>query len=412
MSETTPSDVREHREHTVDVFARFDTSRWNGRQIEQTIRDVAAIEHAAAAFRGVLARRLQETNAWARNGHRSAAHAAAAITGTSVGQATASLQTAERLEHLGRTAEAYAKGKLSPAQAAEIAHAASEVPEAEDELLLKVRDEKFAPFKDRCRRIAASAHDPLERAKRIHANRSCRTWTDAEGAWNLSARGTAADGGRIMAALGAEADVVFKAARANKDREQLDAYRFDALHNLITRDTQSSGSGPKAHVHVNVDAEALLSLKGVPGATCEIPGLGAIPVEDARAKLGDALLTVIIKKGVDVTTVAHHGRTIPTAIRRAVEARDPECVVDGCTVRDRLDLHHIIPWVEQQVTTVDGVVRICHWEHYLVTHCGYTLEPLGDGQFRLVAPDEPERGAAVSKKAAVPTDESSSNVGA
>jgi hypothetical protein len=44
------------------------------------------------------------------------------------------------------------------------------------------------------------------------------------------------------------------------------------------------------------------------------------------------------------------------------------------------------------VTTVDGVVRICHWEHYLVTHCGYTLEPLGDGQYRLIAPDEPERG--------------------
>jgi hypothetical protein len=81
-------------------------------------------------------------------------------------------------------------------------------------------------------------------------------------------------------------------------------------------------------------------------------------------------------------------------------------------VRDQLDLHHIVPWHEQPVTTVDGVVRVCKWEHYLVTHCGYTLEPLGDGQFRLVAPDEPERGAAVSKKAAVPTDESSSNVGA
>jgi hypothetical protein len=394
MSETTmPSDLRAHREHTVGLFAGVDVARFDGRQAARALREVAAIKHAAAALEGVLARRIDETNTWVRDGHRSAAHAVAAATGTSVGQATSTLQTAERLEHLGRTAEAFAKGKLSPAQAAEIGHAASEVPDAEDELLLKVRDERFAPFKDRCRRIAASARDPLEQAKRIRANRSCRTWTDAEGAWNLSARGTPADGGRIMAALGAEADTVFKAARARGDRDPLDAYRFDALRNLVTQEGGSATtSGPTAHVHVNVDAEALLSVKGMPGATCEIPGLGAIPVEDARAMLGDALLTVIIKKGVDVTTVAHHGRTIPTAIRRAVEARDPQCVVDGCTARDQLDLHHIIPWVDQPVTTVDGVVRICHWEHYLVTHCGYTLEPLGDGAYRLVSPDEPERG--------------------
>jgi hypothetical protein len=375
--------------------ASLDVDALDARLAVRATKLFGRIESIGAAGKGRTGQRVDETNAWVRGGHRSAAHAVAAVTGTSVGQATSSLQTAERLEHLGRTAEAFAKGRLSPAQAAEIANAATEVPEAEDELLLKVKDESFASFKDRCRRIAASAREPLEHAKRIHASRSCRTWTDADGAWNLSARGTPADGGRIMAALGAETDMVFKQARARGDREPLDAYRFDALRNLTTRDAATSmgtGSGPKAHVHVNVDAEALLSLKGVSGATCEIPGLGAIPVEDARAMLGDALLTVIIKKGVDVTTVAHHGRTVPTAIRRAVEARDPECVVEGCTVRDQLDLHHIIPWVEQPVTTVAGVVRICHWEHYLVTHCGYTLEPLGDGQYRLIAPDEPERG--------------------
>jgi hypothetical protein len=375
------------------LAADLDPARFDGSQSVRLLKLFSRIKNIAAAAEGRMARRVDETNVWMRGGHRSAAHAVAAATGTSVGQATTTLQTAERLEHLGTTAEAYAKGKLSPAQAAEIAHAASEVPDAEDELLLKVNDERFAPFRDRCRRVAASAHDPLERAKRINAARSCRTWTDAEGAWNLSARGTPADGGRIMAALGAEADRVFKAARARGDRDPLDAYRFDALRNLTTREAgAATGSGPKAHVHVNVDAEQLLSLKGMPGATCEIPGLGAIPVEDARAMLGDALLTVIIRKGVDVTTVAHHGRTVPTAIRRAVEARDPECVVEGCTVRDQLDLHHVIPWVEQPVTTVAGVVRICHWEHYLVTHCGYTLEPLSDGTYRLVAPDEPERG--------------------
>jgi len=345
------------------------------------------IESIGAAGKGRTGRRVDETNAWVRDGHRSAAHAMAAITGTSVGQATGSLQTAERLEHLGQTAEAFAKGKLSPAQAAEIAHAASEVPDAEDELLLAAPDLSFSKLRDRCRRIAASAHDPLERAKRIHASRFCRTWTDPDGAWNLTARGTTADGGRIMAALGAEADQVFKAARARGDREPLEAYRFDALRNLTTREGQGSTSGPKAHVHVNVDAEALLSLKGVPGATCEIPGLGAIPVQDARALLRHRPGTRaeggrVLRRGSRAGSGSRPGsKTRPSGAGAERGSR-------GSTRGRRPSAAPGRPGANP-VTTVAGVVRICHWDHYLVTHCGYTLEPLDDGQYRLLAPDDP-----------------------
>jgi tRNA(Ile)-lysidine synthase TilS/MesJ len=68
----------------------------------------------------------------------------------------------------------------------------------------------------------------------------------------------------------------------------------------------------------------------MPGTTCEIPGVGPIPIEAARAYLGDALLTVVLKKGVDVLAIAHHRRTIPTAVRRTLEARDLECVNAAC----------------------------------------------------------------------------------
>lgn len=96
----------------------------------------------------------------------------------------------------------------------------------------------------------------------------------------------------------------------------------------------------------------------------------------------------MLKKGVDVTTIAHHGRTIPTSIRRALEARDVECVVVTCSARDHLENHHLEPWVETRTTTLDGVVRICRWEHYLITHCSYTLEPRGDGTYDLLPPDD------------------------
>ena len=48
--------------------------------------------------------------------------------------------------------------------------------------------------------------------------------------------------------------------------------------------------------------------------------------------MGDALLTILVKKGVDVTTIAHDGtETMPVSVRRAVLARDPECVVEICS---------------------------------------------------------------------------------
>jgi hypothetical protein len=193
-----------------------------------------------------------------------------------------------------------------------------------------------------------------------------------------------------MAAIKAHADRIFaETRRAGTERSAPEAYRFDALVHLLDRDA-AEGSGPKAHVHVNVDAEALLSLTRLPGATCEIPGLGAVPAAEARKLLGDALLTVLVKKGRDVTTVAHHGRTVPVHVRRAVLARDPECVVEGCSVRDHLNLHHLVPWAENPVTTVDNVVPLCDFDHDLHHYEGFTLEPLhdGTGKYRLVPPDE------------------------
>ena len=92
---------------------------------------------------------------------------------------------------------------------------------------------------------------------------------------------------------------------------------------------------PTATVHVRVDHAALVRGHVEPGELCEIPGVGPIPVEVARRLAVDSVLNVLVTDGVDVTTVAHSGRTIPAALRRALVERDPECVVPGCDTRER-----------------------------------------------------------------------------
>jgi hypothetical protein len=392
MSEIGVPELRVLREGVAATLRAVDPERFDGSAAVQALRELTRLGHLAAHAKGRLARRVDESKVWTRKGTKSAAQFVAKVTGTSVGTAATVLETAERLETLPVTAQAYQEGRLSPAQAATIANAATDVPDAESELVMTAIDAPFVSLRDHAQRVKARGTDLLERDRRIHAARQLREWTDGGGAWHLVATGTGTDGARIMAALTTEANRVFDDARRAGHREPSEAYAFDALVNLTTRDqsstTTTKTSSPKAHVHVNVDAAALLAMQPLPGATCEIPGIGPIPIQHARRLLGDSILTVLVRKGVDVTTVAHHGRTIPTALRRASEAQDPECVIDGCPCRDHLENHHLVDWVLTHETTLDGLVRLCPFHHDLVTYEHYTLEHLGDRVYRLIPPEE------------------------
>ncbi|MEX2256115.1 MAG: DUF222 domain-containing protein, partial [Acidimicrobiia bacterium] len=351
------------------------------------VKELAKIESICAAATAKVARRIDRSNVWRAKGYRSAAHLLAFVTGTSVGSATAKLQTAERLEDLPATAQEFSTGRLSQAKVHEIAAAAAEVPEMEADLLLAAPDETFAATRDRSRRVKASGTDELERHRRAHAARSVRSWTDAEGAWQLHASGTPTDGARIMAVLDTETEAVLREARRAGARESTDASRFDALVRLADQHaTREPGTGPRAHLFVNVDAASLTRGHAGPGGRCEIKGVGSVPVARPRAQKGDALLTILVKHGVDVTTIAHDGTTtMPASIRRTVLARDPECVTDTCTAPTTA-VHHVRWRSDGGEHSTHNCRGLCRWCHALVHYHGYTLEPNGDGTYHLRAP--------------------------
>src|SRR5207253_1110164 len=110
-----------------DVLAPADSAR--------LLEEVACIERLVVAAKTLLARRAAESGRWRAKGDRSPAHWLARTTGTSVGQARATLETAERLRELPATEEALRAGKLSATQASVITDAASADPGAEGPLL-------------------------------------------------------------------------------------------------------------------------------------------------------------------------------------------------------------------------------------------------------------------------------------
>ncbi|MGH8823044.1 MAG: DUF222 domain-containing protein, partial [Jiangellaceae bacterium] len=171
------------------------------------------IERLGSAAKTLLARRIAATHDRDRVGSRTAAESLAKQAGTSTAAAKEALDTSHRLTELPSVAGALRRGQLSPAQAAAITGAAEADRSAQKRLLELAGRASLGELREECARVKAAADpDPEATNRRIHAQRRCRHYTDAEGGWNLSARGTTQDGAAIMSVLNALTDAIFTAA--------------------------------------------------------------------------------------------------------------------------------------------------------------------------------------------------------
>lgn len=370
----------------------------------------AEAERLAGVGKALMARRVEETSLHRREGHRSAADYVASKTGTSAGVAGRELETTRRLEKLPATAQAWRRGELSPAQAGEIASAATADPSAEAELVAVAASKPLPELAQRCRRIRANAADEKARHAALHRSRYLRHWTGADGAFRMDLYTTPEAGAAILAGLAPFQAQVFADARAAGVHERSEAYAADALEAMArasgprpgtgtgpgsgTEEATKAGpanapAGPRATVVVRVDVEALRRGHVEGEETCDIPGIGPVPVATARTLLGDATVKLLLMRGVDVVSVVHLGRTVTAHQRSALEQRDPTCVVEGCSVRHHLEIDHVDGWALTRVTTLDRLARLCAWHHHLKTYGGYRLEG-GPGRWRWCRPDRPE----------------------
>src|SRR5579862_9792933 len=132
------------------------------------VADVARAERQLAGVKARLAGRVAETPIWQRQGHRSAAHWLAGQSGTSVAEAVSVLQTAELLKGLPAVTDAVVDGKLSRAQSAAVADAASVAPGAEGDLLAIAQKESLKGLKDEAARRKVAHLDEQARWQRVH----------------------------------------------------------------------------------------------------------------------------------------------------------------------------------------------------------------------------------------------------
>ena len=352
---------------------RLDPRSYASEEAVEVLGLLARAERAAAAGKALMARKVQRSGAWEGKGEPSAAHFVARATKEAVGTVVETLDTARRLERLPQTEMAFRSGELSPQGAREVAAAAEVSPEHEQELLGVARTGTPQALRERCLQVKAAATEELERYRRIHRERSLRHWTDQEGAVRLEARLPPDAGATVVAAVTAGARALADQARAEGRTEPARAHAADALVAAVASGGSGGSGGPRAVIHVRVDHAAFTRGHAQGEETCEIAGIGPVPVATVRAMASDAVLKAVVTRGTDVVAVAHPGRTIPAAVRTALQERDRTCAVPGCPRRDGLEIDHVDRFSQGGPTTLANLVRLCRPHHALKTYFGYTL---------------------------------------
>ena len=470
-SPATAGDLADAVEVAASFVGAYEPGRYSGEDSEHLAGLFNRLQRVAEAGLTLAAGRVAEANRHTATGHRTPAEWLAGTTGDSVGNAASTLELAEQLQAQPGVDEALRAGALPAHRAKLIADAATDNPDRVDDLIQAARTDTDRQFKERCLRVRAegrSAEDEAAHARRLHKNRSCRTFTTREGAFGLRAVLTPEAGAPVLAALQAQADRIFEQARRAGDPERPDRYAADALVTLITgqgilpparrgktggggqtggqgggqtggqrggaqapadtdsthtdtdRDTHtdtdtdtdtatdtatadqrspsSARPDPRTWVLIRADLDALRRGSVGKGEVCEIPGVGPVPVDHARAVLGDALCHLVITDGVDVTTVCSLGRHIPEALRVAILERDRTCVVPGCHRTLGLEHDHWqVDFAKGGATSLDNLVLLCRHHHRLKTHQGWRLTRQ-EGAWLFLPPAHPKPQKTTSRK--------------
>ena len=89
----------------------------------------------------------------------------------------------------------------------------------------------------------------------------------------------------------------------------------------------------------------------------------------------------------EVLDVGRRTRTIPTALRRALQSRDrSQCQFPGCSSR-HCDAHHVVHWADGGETQLSNLVSVCRFHHRAVHEEGFQVVADSAGQFQFLRPN-------------------------
>jgi len=356
------------------------------------ITEIAGHLNAAQARWLALIAEFDRRKAWAEWGVKSCAYWLNWKCGLDLGAAREKLRVAHALESLPRIAECMSAGRLSYSKVRAMTRVADE---SNEEYFLNIALHGTASHVEKLvrsyRRVKESQE--LTREARQQAGRELRWFHDDDGSLVIRARLPAVAGAILLKALAAAEDsfpIPDVSAETSSDPVQpRRALRADALtmisESFLARGPQDLTGGDRQQIVVHVDAE---TLQHDHAGRCELEHGPAIATETARRLSCDASRVTIIENGQgEPLNVGRKTRTIPPAIRRALNSRDKGCRFPGCSFTRYVDGHHVHHWAQGGETKLSNLVTLCRFHHRQVHEGSVIVQILDDGAFRFTRPD-------------------------
>ena len=360
--------------------------------------------HLNAANRRWLAliAEFDRRKGWSDSLTQSCAHWLNWQCGIALGAAREKVRVAHALEKLPLIGAAMSRGELSYSKVRALTRVACETTESTFlSIALHGTAHHVETIVRQYRRATETAELSREASKQ--AGRQVTYYWDDDGSLVLKARLPAEAGLLILRALeAADADLPLPApdvpagtwrpgqqpATLATERLPCAARRADALgvlaESFLAHGAEVLSGGERHQIVVHVDQSTLR--QHAPGP-CAIDDGPAIPVETARRLACDSsVINVVEDEAGEPLDVGRRTRSIPPALRRALNARDRGCRFPGCTHTRYVDGHHVHHWADGGETKLTNLVSLCRFHHRQVHEGRIAIERLDDGAWRFGKP--------------------------
>jgi hypothetical protein len=335
--------------------------------------ELALTQNACAAAKARLAAHAARSGMHRERGHADASDWIAAVEGTTTRVARQELETVARLEQCPETRDALYAGKLSLAQAAEIARTEALVPGSEPELLHLARSASLGAVRDHARATRLEAMDREELHANQRAAREFSHWRDDMGMVCGRFALTPEVGLPLVDRIDAETDrlrrEMLREEAGPAEREPRARLAADAFVAVVEGSARAGAGARGAVLNLVVDWPALARGHVHDGERCHLVGGGPIPVRIARELAANAFVKVVLTDGVEVQRVAHLGRRMRAELRTALELGPPPqfggvtCAEQGCERRYGLEWDHIEPVARGGQTSLANLQPLCGPHH-------------------------------------------------
>ena len=334
--------------------------------LDRAIVDLSTRINVATYELLVLIREFDERAGWLKWGFEHCSDWLHWRCDLSVGAAREKVRVAHALKILPVVSGAFREGELSYSKVRALVRIASR--DNEEALVKFALKTTAAKVEERCCELRCGTADSVIDANRAYASPVLTIRRNAD-------RGTVSIAVELPLEAGELIDQALDKARDDNPApefagESWSARQADALVNMAKSYLRGDGESSTASsgnyvVNVHVEQSALSHGEG----------RAQLPLESVKRIACDSNKIVIVEdEQGEPLSVGRKTRIVPTAIKRALKARDRGCAFPGCHNTRFVDAHHVQHWLAGGETSLGNLLLLCSRHHRLVHEGGYSID--------------------------------------